>query len=99
MHDAEYQHDLLVVQDVVHDPIVTYPQAMEGVAGAVDRLDGLPPDAARFRRVRGQLLECRPDPRLEIRIELLEGANGDRRQLDVVGGQSRSSRLVDRPPA
>ena len=51
MHDPEDQHDLLFVEDVVHDSIVTHAQAVERVADAVDRLDGLAADAAGFRRV------------------------------------------------
>jgi hypothetical protein len=99
MHDAEDQHDLLFVEDVVHDPVVTHTQSVERVADTVDGLDGLAADAAGFRGIGGELLEGRPDPLLEVRGELLERTNSRRRQLDVVRCQSRSSRLVDRPLA
>jgi hypothetical protein len=97
VHDAEYQHDAVPVDHVVHDPMVADPQPVERVACSLDRLDRLAPDPAAFRRIGGELLQGLPDPPLEVGRELLEGANGCRRQLDAVGAQSRSSRLVERP--
>jgi hypothetical protein len=68
MHYPEDQHDLLVVQDVVHDSLVANPQAMERVGGPVDRLDGLPADPTGCACTRRELLERRSDPTLDIRI-------------------------------
>ena len=97
MDDAEDQHDSVLVDDVVHDPVVADPQTMERVPGPPDGLDGLSSDALGLRRIRRELLQGLPDPLLEVGRELLVDPDRGRRQLGEVRAQARSSRLVERP--
>ena len=99
MDDAEDKDDAILVDDVVHDPVVAQSQAVERVAHALDRLDRLAADASGLRCIDGELLEGPSDPFLEIGRQLLEGPNRTGRQLDVVGAQSSPLSLVERPLA
>jgi hypothetical protein len=92
--DAEDQHDPVLVDNVVHDPVVADPQTMERVLGSLDGLDGLAPDALGFRRIRRELAQGLSDALPDLGRQLLERPDGCRRQLDEVGAQERSSRLV-----
>lgn len=97
MHDAEHEDHAVPVDHVVHDAVVPDTEPMERVPGSLDRLDGLAADALGLRRARGELLQGLADPPLEVGCQLLEGPDGGGGQLDAVGVQGSSSRLVVRP--
>ena len=97
MDDAEHQDHSILVDDVVHDPVVAHAQPVERVARALDGLDRLAADATWLRCIDGELLESPSDPFLEVGGQLLEGTNRAGRKLDVEGGQSSSLSRVPRP--
>ena len=89
--DAEHQDHVVCVDDVVHHAVVADAQPVEGIVGAMDRLDGLAGDAPGLDDVTREPLERSPDAVAVSVTELLELASRRPRELDPVGGQSRSS--------
>ena len=99
MDDPENEYRPVLLDHVVHDPVLADPEAMERIGKALDRLHGLSPDPTGSRGIGGQLVEGPEDPGSDLRWELLEGSSGDGRKLDLVRLQSSSFRLVVRPSA
>lgn len=97
MDDPEDEQHAILLDDVVHDPVVADPEPMKGVRNAPDRLHGLASDPSGLRRIGCELLESPADPGSHLWGQLLERPNGRGGQLDFVGLQPRSSRLVVRP--
>jgi len=99
MHDPEDEHHLVVLDGVVHDPVVTHTQSMEGIASALDRCDGPARDAARLRCISSELLERATQPLAQLRDELGDRLRRRRTELDPVWDQASSERSVVRPLA
>lgn len=92
MDNTQDEHDLILLEDVVHDAVVADPQPVEGVAGAMHRLHSLPLDAADLRHVRCELLQRPSHTSPNVGLELPEGLRGGRAELDAIRVQFRSSR-------
>jgi len=99
MHDAEHEDDPILVDHVVHDPMVADAKPMERVAGALDRLDRLPSDSPRFAGVHGELGQCLGDPRAILGRQFAERFRSGRGDLDSVCRQASSSSPTVRPLA
>lgn len=84
MDDAEDEEDVVVGDEVVHEAIVAYAKAVEGVSPAADRLDLLAADAAGLGGGLGELFEVVADPRLQRSRQLLIGTLGSRGEPDLV---------------
>jgi hypothetical protein len=95
--DPENQYRPVLLDHVVHDPVLADPEAMERIGKALDRLHGLSPDPTGFRDIGGELLERPADPGSDLRWELLERPSGGGGKLDLVRLQSSSLRLAVRP--
>lgn len=94
--DAEYQDHVVCFDDVVHHAVLAASQPVEGVVGAADGLDRLAGDASGAGDVMRESLECSADAITVSVTELLELPGRRARDLDSVGGQSRSSSLTVR---
>ena len=99
MHDAEHEDDPILLDHVVHDPMVADAKAMERVAGALDRLDRLASDSPRFAGAHGEFGQCFGDPRAIFGLEFAERFRSGRGDLDSVCRQASSSSLTVRPLA
>ncbi len=97
MDDPQRKDHPILLDHVVHDPVVAHAESVERVSRSLDRLHRLPPYPTLFRDVTVQLLERSPDPDLDVAGQLLEGANRGGGQLDLVGSQASSRRFVVRP--
>lgn len=62
MDDAEHEQDAVFADRVVHDPILTHAEPVEGVGLSTDRLHLLAADAAATRCGSGKLIEAGTDP-------------------------------------
>ena len=49
MNDPEHEHDAILLDDVVHDPVIPDLQQVEGVRDTPDRLHGLATDPPGLR--------------------------------------------------
>jgi hypothetical protein len=99
MHDAEDQDHRIFVDDGVHDPVVPDPKSVERVADTADGLDGLAADASLVAGVARQPLERVPNPCPDLVRQLLESSDRRWCQLDAIGVQTRSVKVVVRPLA
>lgn len=98
MDDAENEQDVVVGDEVVHDPVVADTEPVEDVGLAADRFHLLAAEAAGFGCCGGELLEAGADPLAQWRRQLLERALGGRREPDLVGvAQAMSRSDFDRP--
>ena len=70
------------IDHVVHDPMVTHAQPVEGVMCAANRLDLLAGDTGWLGCVGRKILQGLPDPLSELGGKPVERANGGGRQLD-----------------
>ena len=96
--DAEHEQDVVVGDEVVHDPVVADAQPVECVGLAADRLDLLAADAAGLGGGVGELLEARADSLPRWRRQLLERAFGGRGEPDLVrAAQAMSRSGLERP--
>jgi hypothetical protein len=96
--DAEDEQDLVVGDEVVHDPVVADAEPVEDIGLAADRFDLLAADAAGFSCGLGELFEAGADPLTQRRRKLLERALGGRREPDLAGvAQAMSRSEVVRP--
>jgi len=75
VNDAEYEHDPIVLDHVVHDTVVADPKPVKGVRDATDRLHALSADPSRLRRILRELLERGSDAPLRFRGQVLQRAN------------------------
>jgi hypothetical protein len=75
VNDAEDEHDPIVRDHVVHDPVVADPKPVEGVRDATDRLYALSADPSRLRRILREPLEGGSDAPLRVRSQLLQREN------------------------
>lgn len=96
MDDLEDKHDPIRFDDVTYDPVIPDAQPMERVAATAQRLHSFPypTDAS---HVACELLECPPQARTNLGLELPEGLRCGRTKLDPIGVQVRSDRLIVRP--
>jgi hypothetical protein len=97
VHDAKDEDHRILVDDVVHDPVVSDPKSVERVADTPDGLDGLAADASLVRSVTRQPLERAPNPCPDLIRQLLESSDRGWCQLDPIGVQPKPFRLVVRP--
>jgi hypothetical protein len=97
--DAEDQDHALAVDDVIHHAVVADTQTMERVLGPTDGLDRLAWYASGSTDVVRESSEGVPDAISVCVIELLVLPRGRTGEPDLVGAQSRSSRLTVRPLA
>lgn len=97
MHDAEDENDAVFVDHVVHDAVVTNPEAMERVRDTPDGLHLLATDTPAGRRLLREPFERLAKPGADIIGQLPEGPGSRRRQLDLIGRQRRSLSRVARP--
>jgi len=96
--DAEHEQDVVVGDEVVHDPVVADAQPVEGVGLAADRLNLLAADAAGLGGGVSELLKARADSLPHWRRQFLERAFGGRGELDLVGAAQAMSRSgLERP--
>ncbi len=84
------------VDDVVHHAVVADAQPVEGIVSAMDGLHGLAGDASGTDDVMRESLERSADAIAVSVTKLLELPDRRPRELDLVGGQSRSSSLTVR---
>ena len=99
MHDADDEDHSVLLNHVVHHPVVADPQAVERVLRSLDRLDGLAADSSGGGNIGSQLVERPRDPFFEIGRWLLDSSDRRGRQLNVVRPQRTSLRFVVRPLA
>lgn len=99
MDDAEDQHRLIGVDDVVHDAVFTDPQPVKRIPTRLNRLHRLAANPAGAGGVRREFLERSPDLRTAIGWQLLERLCRRRTEFDAEAIQPRSSSLVVRPLA
>lgn len=99
MHDSENQDHPVIVDDVVHHAVVAYAKSVKRVAYPLDGLDRLAADATLLGGLTRQPLKRALHPLPDLDWQLLESSDRRRRQLDGVGDQARSFRLVVRPSA
>jgi hypothetical protein len=95
--DPEDEDDLVLIDDVVHDAMIADSQSVEGVARSLDGLDGLATESPGRGDIECELDQCVADPRSRLGREVLERPAGRGREFDLVGAQSRSPKLIDRP--
>lgn len=99
MDDPEDEQDLIGIEHVVHHAVVADPQPVEGAAGAMHRLHGLPLDSADPCSVLRQFLERARQTSGNLGSELPERLRGAGAKLDAVRVQVSSERLTVRPLA
>lgn len=97
MHDPEDENDAIFVDHVVHDSVVTDPEAVERIRDTSDGLHLLAADTLASRRLFREPFERLAKLEEGIGGQLPEGPGSRRRQLDLIGCQRRSrSRVVRR---
>jgi hypothetical protein len=69
--DPQDQDHVLILDDVVHDPMIADPQPVKGVPRPLDRLDRLPADATGTGDIDRQLLQRLADALLGVWGQLL----------------------------
>lgn len=84
MHDPEDQNHAVLVNHVVHDPVISHKEPVEGVIGSADSLDPFPPDPTRLCDFRCQALERAPQSCADVLRELAVGASSRGPELDLV---------------
>ena len=99
IHDSEHQDHAVAVDDVIHHTVVADPQTMERIVCPTDGLDRLAWYASGTTDVVRESSEGVPKAVPVCVIELLELPCGRTGEPDLVGAQSRSSRLTVRPLA
>ena len=98
MDDAEDEQDVVVGDEVVHDPVVADAEAVERVRLSADRLHLFAADAAGFGCCGGELLKAAANSLPRWRWQLLERALAGRCELDLVrAAQARSRSDFERP--
>ena len=96
MDDAEDEQDVVVGDEVVHDPVVADAEAVERVRLSADRLHLVAADAAGSGCCGGELLKAAANSL--PRWRWLERALGGRCELDLVrAAQARSRSAFERP--
>ena len=99
MDDAKDEDHAVGLDDVVHHPVVADAKSMEGIGRPLDRLGPFAADPAGRCYIVRELFERGAKAATNFRRELLERAGRCGGELDVVGLQSRSFRLVVLPLA
>jgi hypothetical protein len=97
MDDPEDEQDLVLGQDVAHDPVVSDPESMEFVLEAADRRNPLALDSPTRREGGRQVFEGCPDAIPDLRRELPECPRRSRREGDSIRRQARSARSTALP--
>lgn len=99
MDDPEHKNHTILLDHVVHHAVIADSEPMEGISRPLDGLDRLSTNPTLPCGFRRELLEGVGDALPDVCRELLEGSDGRGRQLDAVGFQASSVRLVVRPRA
>jgi phage FluMu protein gp41 len=97
MHDPEDENDAIFVDHVIHDSVLTNPEAVERIRDTPDGLHLLATDTLAGRRLLREPLERLAKPGAHIIGQLPEGPGSRRCQLDLIGRQRRSRSRVVRP--
>ena len=97
MHDPEDENDAIFVDHVVHDSVVTNPEAVERIRDTPDGLHLLAPDTLAGRRLLREPFERFAQPGADIIGQLPEGLCGRWCKLDLISRQRRSRSRVVRP--
>jgi len=97
MHDPDDENDAVFVDHVVHDAVVTNPEAVERIRDTSDGLHLLATDTLAGGRLLREPFERIAKPGAGIIGQLPEGPDSRRCQLDLIGRQRRSRSRVVRP--
>src|SRR5436309_10640674 len=97
MDDREDENDAIFVDHVVHDSVVTNPEAVERIRDTPDGLHLLATDTLAGRRLLREPFERLAKPGAHVLGQLPEDPRSRRRQLDLIWGQRRSRSRVVRP--